>query len=245
MGSVSCERRKWWSWRRRNIYLFPRPLIYYTYILQQNFKAIYNLRKVQTHQNYCHGTSRPYYTTTTIPPQRKKENEVAVFFSIFFCNKLADRILAIEINEISFDFFQKMTQHRSGMEDENSIFPDEHMLFSDNLHPDNWDCLDCPPPEFHLPPPPRPPWMDELDDCDDQTRLADLLQHSSTCDSNLQLISVNDTQSYFEDTFHSIAVIVVCSVILVILLLAIGVFIFKWVLLIMPVSLSFSLWTSK
>ena len=127
-----------------------------------------------------------------------------------------------------------MTQH--GAAEDDSVFPDEYMLFSDNLHPYNWDCPDCPPPEFHLPPPPRPPWMEELDDCDREAagaasgtgeRLADLLQHSNTCDSNLQLISVNDTQSYFEDTFHSIAVIVVCSVILVILLLVIGVFIFK------------------
>ena len=133
-----------------------------------------------------------------------------------------------------------MATHRNGPDEDDSLyeslFPDEHMLFSNNLHPYNWDCADCPPPEFHLPPPPRPPWMEELDDCDHdegaggsggQTRLADLLQHSSTCDSNLQLVSVNDTHSYLEDTFHSIAVIVVCSVILVILLLIVGVVIFK------------------
>ena len=26
----------------------------------------------------------------------------------------------------------------------------------------NWDCPGCPPPIFDLPPPPRPPWLDDL-----------------------------------------------------------------------------------
>ena len=127
----------------------------------------------------------------------------------------------------------------SGLGKDGGLFGDDdselHRLFSDSLDPANWDCAGCPPPEFHLPPPPRPPWMQELDECaqdssagaqeHQQPRLAQLLQDSSTCDSNLHLVSTNS--SSFEDTFHSIAVVVVCSVILVILLLTIGVFIFK------------------
>ena len=120
----------------------------------------------------------------------------------------------------------------SGRKEGGGLFPDEHYLFSNSLDPEVWDCPGCPPPEFHLPPPPRPPWMEDPDDCEldtegGQTRLSDLLQQSSTCDSNLHLVSTSSNQSYFEDTFHSIAVVVVCSVILVILLLTVGVFIFK------------------
>jgi len=143
----------------------------------------------------------------------------------------------LPIHGVETHLLKKMTRENNGgghsSEDiYRSLFGDDPLLL-DNLHPFNWDCPDCPPPEFHLPPPPRPPWMEELDDCDAEgqtdVRLSDILQHSSTCDSNLvdNLVSVNDTQSYLEDTFHSIAVIVVCSVILVILLLIVGVVIFK------------------
>ena len=113
------------------------------------------------------------------------------------------------------------------------IYGDEYLLYSsssDTLNPAYWDCDGCPPPEFHLPPPPRPPWMEELEGCDSQLArqnpsLRDILNsRDSSCDSTIVL---NDSQSYFEDTFHSIAVIVVCSVILVIMLLIVGVVIFK------------------
>lgn len=124
-----------------------------------------------------------------------------------------------------------MDQRVPDQDQDSATFSDEFMLFSNNLHPGNWDCVDCPPPEFHLPPPPRPPWLDQDDpdegkDCDSQTRLVDFLSDLDSCDSDL-VINVNDGQTQFEDTFHSIAVIVVSAVVLVIFLLILGVFIFK------------------
>ena len=121
------------------------------------------------------------------------------------------------------------------------VFEDEYLLYttSDTLNPSYWDCDGCPPPEFHLPPPPRPPWMEDLDGCDkskytilDDGRvtsspsLKEILNSKDTCDNT---ILITDHQSYFEDTFHSIAVIVVCAVILVIMLLIVGVVIFRYV----------------
>ena len=121
------------------------------------------------------------------------------------------------------------------------VFEDEYLLYttSDTLNPSYWDCDGCPPPEFHLPPPPRPPWMEDLDGCDkseyttlDDGRvtsspsLKEILNSKDTCDNT---ILISDHQSYFEDTFHSIAVIVVCAVILVIMLLIVGVVIFRYV----------------
>ena len=121
------------------------------------------------------------------------------------------------------------------------VFEDEYLLYttSDTLNPSYWDCDGCPPPEFHLPPPPRPPWMEDLDGCDksEYTNLDDgrvtsspslkeILNSKDTCDNT---ILITDHQSYFEDTFHSIAVIVVCAVILVIMLLIVGVVIFRYV----------------
>ena len=122
-------------------------------------------------------------------------------------------------------------------------YEDEHLLFlsPDTLNPSYWDCDGCPPPEFHLPPPPRPPWMEELEGCDkpdeyttstlngdrihsSSSSLKEILNSLDSCDNTLVL---NDSQSYFEDTFHSIAVIVVCSVVLVIMLLIVGVVIFR------------------
>ena len=121
------------------------------------------------------------------------------------------------------------------------VFEDEYLLYttSDTLNPSYWDCDGCPPPEFHLPPPPRPPWMEDLDGCDkseyttlddgqvtSSPSLKEILNSKDTCDNT---ILISDHQSYFEDTFHSIAVIVVCAVILVIMLLIVGVVIFRYV----------------
>ena len=138
----------------------------------------------------------------------------------------------------SFEFQKFRMATSSGGSDD--IFEDEYLLYSssDTLNPSYWDCDGCPPPEFHLPPPPRPPWMEELDGCDksEYTTLDDgrvtsspslkeiLNSLDNTCDNTIVL---NDSQSYFEDTFHSIAVIIVCSVVLVIMLLIIGVVIFR------------------
>ena len=79
--------------------------------------------------------------------------------------------------------------------------------------------------------------MEELEGCDkseyttlDDGRvtsspsLKEMLNSLDTCDNTIVL---NDSQSYFEDTFHSIAVIVVCSVVLVIMLLVVGIVIFR------------------
>ncbi len=151
-------------------------------------------------------------------------------------------------------------------------YPDESLLFCDG----------CAPPIFDIPPPPRPPWLEDLDDCNDNRYILNFVkaeatiwnwfslfncdiwyklrsqvscskgghyaiclhfclftffrgEHQSlsawldsmeTCDNTIIL----DPTSYFEDTFHSIAIIVVCSIILVIMMLVIGVFLFKWVL---------------
>ena len=84
-----------------------------------------------------------------------------------------------------------------------------------------YDCPGCPPPVFNLPPPPRPPWLDDPDGCgfSEDSDLAML----ETCDA-VTLISDN---SYFEDTFHSVAVVLVSAVALVILLMVAGVVIFR------------------
>lgn len=112
---------------------------------------------------------------------------------------------------------------RIKMSDEDNIFADESLLL------EAWDCDGCAPPAFHLPPPPRPPWLEDLDDCQqgesnsNPYQLDDWLSQMETCDNTIIL----DSQSYFEDTFHSIAIIVVCSIVLVIVMLGLGVFLFK------------------
>ena len=105
-------------------------------------------------------------------------------------------------------------------DDDERLFPDQSML---------WNCQGCAPPKFDLPPPPRPPWMEEVEDCSsitwdtDHVTLSEYLSRMESCDSTL----IRDSQSYFEDTFHSIAIIVVCSLILVIMILAFGLYFFK------------------
>lgn len=98
-------------------------------------------------------------------------------------------------------------------DEEFELFPDQAMLGG--------------PPTFNIPPPPRPPWMaSEAKDCmrqGDDTSLSEWLSQMQSCDSTL----IRDSQNYFEDTFHSIAIIVVCSVVLVILILALGLYVFK------------------
>ena len=43
------------------------------------------------------------------------------------------------------------------------IFSDEDLLLGNA--DEAWNCDGCPPPVFNLPPPPRPPWLEDLDDC--------------------------------------------------------------------------------
>lgn len=71
------------------------------------------------------------------------------------------------------------------------------------------DCneLDCPPSIFELPPPPRPPWLEDLQTCQERTT-------SESCDN----ILIIDSQVHLEETFHNLIIIAVCAAILVILL---------------------------
>ena len=72
------------------------------------------------------------------------------------------------------------------------------------------DCndLDCPPPLFDLPPPPRPPWLDPEDEsCSESSEY-------ESCEN----IVIIDSQAHLEETFHNLIIIAVCSAILVILL---------------------------
>ena len=76
-----------------------------------------------------------------------------------------------------------------------------------------WDCAGCPPPLFHLPPPPRPPWLDDLEgeDCADTPSLHERLSQLETCDNLL----IFKSSSEWEETFHGVAVVVVCALVLV------------------------------
>ena len=73
--------------------------------------------------------------------------------------------------------------------------------------------------------------MEEVEDCtsgslkatDQQQSLSEWLSQLQSCDSTL----IRDSHSYFEDTFHSIAIIVVSSIILVIIILSLGLYVFK------------------
>ena len=105
------------------------------------------------------------------------------------------------------------------MTDEEYLFPDSSLL-CEGGH--------CAPPTFNIPPPPRPPWMEELEDCSDggsreNQRISEWLSEVHSCDNTL----IRDSQTYFEDTFHSIAIIVVSAIILVIIFLAFGLYLFR------------------
>ena len=68
--------------------------------------------------------------------------------------------------------------------------------------------------------------MEEVEDCNvvnKEESLSDWLSQMQTCDNTL----IRDSQSYFQDTFHSIAIIVVCSIVLVICILSVGLYVFK------------------
>ena len=72
-----------------------------------------------------------------------------------------------------------------------------------------YQCIneDCPPPIFELPPPPRPPWLEDLQTCQERST-------SESCDN----ILIIDSQVHLEETFHNLIIIAVCAAILVILL---------------------------
>ena len=107
------------------------------------------------------------------------------------------------------------------MSQDDNLFSDQSLL---------WDCDGCAPPNFNIPPPPRPPWMENLDHCaenqessNNQETLAQWLSQLQTCDNTL----IRDPPSVFEDVFHSIAIIIVSAIVLVIFILSIGLYIFK------------------
>ncbi|XP_075223653.1 putative Hedgehog signaling attenuator pxb [Lycorma delicatula] len=80
------------------------------------------------------------------------------------------------------------------------------------------DCPGPPPPAFHLPPPPRPPFLHELADCS-EAPLLDL----ETCDT----MPVIDAEYHSSPAIPSLALIVVCSVLLLAMLLLATVLVWK------------------
>ena len=111
------------------------------------------------------------------------------------------------------------------MSQDENLFSDQSLL---------WDCDGCAPPSFNIPPPPRPPWMENPDHCgqdledsntsfESQETLSHWLSQLQTCDNTI----IRDPPSVFEDVFHSIAIIVVCAIILVIFILSVGLYVFK------------------
>jgi len=69
------------------------------------------------------------------------------------------------------------------------------------------DTEDCPPPLFSLPPPPRPPWLEDPETCQESSA-------EESCDN----ILIIDSQVHLKETFHNLIIIAVCAAILVILL---------------------------
>jgi len=69
------------------------------------------------------------------------------------------------------------------------------------------DELFCGPPIFDLPPPPRPPWLDDLE--------GGCLDSAVACDNTPIVSTINN----FQDIFHSVSIIVVSSIIIVISIL--------------------------
>ena len=105
------------------------------------------------------------------------------------------------------------------------IFSDEDLLLGNA--DEAWNCDGCPPPVFNLPPPPRPPWLEDLDDCGSKgsITLSEMLSSVESCDNTI----IRDSHTLFEDTFHSVAVIVVSAIVLVMVVLVAAIMIFKWV----------------
>ena len=91
-----------------------------------------------------------------------------------------------------------------------------------------------PPPSFDLPPPPRPPWLEDLENCEDGGEgFGGKIQSSSfaahqleTCE-NTVILDAMMTGDDFESAFHSVAVVVVCAILVVIFSLSLGVVIFR------------------
>ncbi len=93
-----------------------------------------------------------------------------------------------------------------------------------------------PPPVFDLPPPPRPPWLEELaEDCDGSPTVAEMVAQMESCEHNTLVgmpggfggFGAGAGAGGFESVFHSVAVVVVCAVLFVLVVLGVGVTIFR------------------
>ena len=71
---------------------------------------------------------------------------------------------------------------------------------------DTEDLAPCSP-LFSLPPPPRPPWLEDPETCQESSA-------EESCDN----ILIIDSQVHLKETFHNLIIIAVCAAILVILL---------------------------
>ena len=84
-----------------------------------------------------------------------------------------------------------------------------------------------PPPTFDLPPPPRPPWLEDLENCEDGNGPHDFAAHQLETCENTVILDAAMAGSEFESAFHSVAVVVVCATLVVIFSLTLGVVIFR------------------
>lgn len=84
-----------------------------------------------------------------------------------------------------------------------------------------WDCDGCPPPYFDLPPPPKPPFLDEtpceevVDAVDGSAVLRPVSSPYEVCDNPV----IIDSRLHFENDLLNILVIVISAVVLVFLIL--------------------------
>lgn len=84
-----------------------------------------------------------------------------------------------------------------------------------------WDCDGCPPPYFDLPPPPRPPWLDDPDSCDEDNGNG-VVNPYETCDN--PVIVFRDLES---GDLLNIILIVICSLVLVTVVIIVAVVIWR------------------
>ena len=96
------------------------------------------------------------------------------------------------------------------------------------------DSLQPPPPLFDLPPPPRPPWEDESEDCLDQRpllpgqeseRYPSHVYDFQSCDINSFVI---DSHFYFGENLFTLLIIVICSCILVGIVMTVAIVIYRY-----------------
>ena len=101
-----------------------------------------------------------------------------------------------------------------------------------------WDCDGCPPPFFELPPPPRPPFMDDGDFCEESSGLpgtslsSGLPSPYESCD-NPSLIVVDSGLRLDENDLLNVLLVVICAVLLVAVALVAAIVIWRFVRLLM------------